>query len=113
MNQIKAYMAHHKKRIALIAAFFFLILLGRALYQILFPPKTAKTIPYVRTITVGTDETSGTYTYPGTVRGKYESVLSFQVNGRITKRLVNLGDTVKAGDVLMTCLLYTSDAADE
>lgn len=30
MNQIKAYMAHHKKRIALIAAFFFLILLGRA-----------------------------------------------------------------------------------
>ena len=102
MNQIKAYMAHHKKRIALIAAFFFLILLGRALYQILFPPKTAKTIPYVRTITVGTDETSGTYTYPGTVRGKYESVLSFQVNGRITKRLVNLGDTVKAGDVLMT-----------
>ena len=48
MNQIKAYMAHHKKRIALIAAFFFLILLGRALYQILFPPKTAKTIPYVR-----------------------------------------------------------------
>lgn len=50
MNQIKAYMAHHKKRIALIAAFFFLILLGRALYQILFPPKTAKTIPYVRTI---------------------------------------------------------------
>lgn len=39
MNQIKAYMAHHKKRIALIAAFFFLILLGRALYQILSHPR--------------------------------------------------------------------------
>ena len=70
MNLITAYMAHHKKRIALIAAFFFLILLGRALYQILFPPKTAKTIPNVRTITVGTDETRGTSTCPGAVRGK-------------------------------------------
>lgn len=60
-----------------------------------------KTIPYVRTVTVGTQTGSNYDVYPGEVRGRYESNLAFQVTGKIIKRQANLGDTVKAGDVLM------------
>ena len=43
------------------------------------------------------DSTAGTYS--GTVKGRYESKLSFQAGGRITARNVQLGTRVKAGDV--------------
>lgn len=39
--------------------------------------------------------------YPGTVRGRYESNLGFQVGGKIASRRVNIGDSVAAGDILM------------
>lgn len=56
----------------------------------------------VKTMEVGkaTDSTAGTYS--GTVKGRYESKLSFQAGGRITTRNVQLGTRVKAGDILMT-----------
>ena len=56
----------------------------------------------VKTMTVGqrSDSTAGTYS--GTVKGRYESKLSFQAGGRITARNVQLGTRVKAGDVLMS-----------
>lgn len=38
--------------------------------------------------------------YTGEVRSRYETPLAFRVPGKITERLVNVGDTVKAGDVL-------------
>ena len=60
-----------------------------------------KTIPYVRTVTVGTQTGSNYDVYPGEVRGRYESNLAFQVTGKIIRRQANLGDTVKAGEVLM------------
>lgn len=41
-------------------------------------------------------------TYAGTVRGRYESNLSFQIGGRITSRNVQMGSSVHAGDALMT-----------
>lgn len=39
--------------------------------------------------------------YAGTVRGRYETDLSFQVGGQILSRRVQAGDRVHAGDVLM------------
>lgn len=39
--------------------------------------------------------------YSGEVQGRYESQLAFQVNGKIMQRNVDLGSSVKAGDVLM------------
>lgn len=39
--------------------------------------------------------------YSGEVRGRYESQLSFQVGGKITRRFVELGSKVKPGDVLL------------
>ena len=40
-------------------------------------------------------------TYTGVVASRVQSDLGFRVGGRITARLVNVGDTVKAGQVLM------------
>ena len=39
--------------------------------------------------------------YSGEVRGRYESQLSFQVGGKITRRFVELGSKVQPGDVLL------------
>ena len=64
-------------------------------------PQPAPVVPYVRTVTAGTEAAHGSLVYPGEVRGRYESNLAFQVSGKIISRNVNLGDTVQAGDVLM------------
>ena len=75
---------------------------GWRVVSVLKPPATEKrTVPVVRTMTVGETVADGTATYPGEVRGKYESNLAFQTGGKIVSRSVNLGDTVHAGQVLM------------
>ena len=56
--------------------------------------------PLVRTITVG-DAAASEGGYTGTVRGRYETRLAFQVGGQILSRNVNVGAHVRAGDVLM------------
>ena len=61
----------------------------------------AEEIPFVRTAVVGTAGAEQTFLYSGEVRGRYESQLAFQVNGKIIKRNVELGSIVKPGDVLM------------
>lgn len=54
----------------------------------------------VRTVVVSPQTAGGSYEYAGEVRARTESRLSFRVGGKMTKRLVDLGDTVKAGQVL-------------
>src|SRR5580765_5160585 len=54
----------------------------------------------VRTVTVSPQTAGGTYEYAGEVRARTESRLSFRVGGKMVKRLVDLGDSVKAGQVL-------------
>ena len=56
--------------------------------------------PLVRTVTVG-DAAASEGGYTGTVRGRYETRLAFQVGGQILSRNVNVGAHVRAGDVLM------------
>jgi RND family efflux transporter MFP subunit len=65
------------------------------------PKTTAEDIPVVRTAVIGATHSTQDYTYSGEVRGRYESQLAFQVNGKIVNRNVQLGSTVNAGDVLM------------
>ena len=55
----------------------------------------------VKTQKIGVNDGIIEGTYTGTVRGRYETNLSFQVGGRILNRNVQLGDTVSAGTVLM------------
>ena len=54
----------------------------------------------VRTMTVTPQTAGGTYEYAAEIRARTESRLSFRVGGKMVKRPVELGDTVKAGQVL-------------
>lgn len=56
---------------------------------------------YVKTQKAGSSTQSTDDSYSGTVKGRYESNLAFQVSGKIISRNVNVGDKVVAGDVLM------------
>ncbi len=58
--------------------------------------------PLVKTQTVSLGAGSADGSYPGTVKGRYETNMSFQVGGRILQRYVQAGDKVHAGDVLMS-----------
>jgi RND family efflux transporter MFP subunit len=58
-------------------------------------------IPAVRAQIVEENSYGINSNYSGEVRGRYESQLAFQVNGKIIKRNVDLGSVVNPGDVLM------------
>ena len=78
-----------------------ILLLYHIISNVFAKPDIVKEVPYVRTVTVGKETVDNTSSYPGEVRGRYESDLAFQVAGKIISRSVNLGDTVKTGDILM------------
>jgi multidrug efflux system membrane fusion protein len=61
---------------------------------------TAAPIRAVRTMTVTAESAGGSQEYAAEVRARTESRLGFRVGGKVVKRLVNLGDSVKAGQVL-------------
>ena len=63
--------------------------------------KVAEDIPLVRTMVVKSSDTAESYVYSGEVHGRYESQLAFQVGGKIIKRHVDVGNAVKAGQILM------------
>ena len=54
----------------------------------------------VRTLTVAADTAGGGYDFAAEIRARTESRLSFRVGGKLVQRPVNLGDRVRAGQVL-------------
>ena len=54
----------------------------------------------VRTMTVTAQSVGGAYEFAAEVRARTESRLSFRVGGKMARRNVDLGDTVKVGQVL-------------
>ncbi|MBQ1469278.1 MAG: efflux RND transporter periplasmic adaptor subunit [Schwartzia sp.] len=58
--------------------------------------------PMVKYQRVSESTAESASSYAGTVRGRYETNLAFQVGGQILSRNVQLGDRVAAGQVLMT-----------
>lgn len=87
---------------SLVAAAAGLCILGVGLWKLHSQPQAAvEDIPLVRTAVIGAVNAPQDYTYSGEVRGRYESQLAFQVTGKIIKRNVDLGNAVKAGDILM------------
>lgn len=54
----------------------------------------------VETVTVETEPWSDTVSSTGEIRARVQSELAFRVSGRITERLADVGDRVKAGQVL-------------
>ena len=62
--------------------------------------EAAKRPPLVKTTVLGASDGAQADTYAGTVRGRYETHLAFQVGGQILARNVDVGSRVQAGDVL-------------
>lgn len=92
----------NQKRLAIAAAVLVVGAGAFALYSnITHQPKAGKIIPIVRTITVAAKAGAAAKAYPGEVRGRYESQLAFQVAGKINARMVNVGDNVQAGQILL------------
>lgn len=69
----------------------------------------------VRTVTVVAGEVGGAVDYAGEVRARVESRLGFRVGGKMISRSANLGEPVKAGQVLASLdaqdLRLSQDAA--
>lgn len=64
------------------------------------PPAAAEPERAVRTQVVGASAASNKHEYAGEVKARVESRLSFRVGGKLLSRAVNLGDAVKAGQLL-------------
>ena len=84
------------RRLALPLALLFAAL-GSACSRPAPPPEPVRA---VRTVIVSQQSAGTTIDYAGEVRARTESRLSFRVAGKMVARPVNLGDVVKAGQVL-------------
>src|SRR5690242_2620497 len=60
----------------------------------------AEPVRAVRVMTVASDSAGMSHEYAAEIRARTESRLGFRVAGKITRRQVDMGDTVKAGQVL-------------
>jgi RND family efflux transporter MFP subunit len=65
-------------------------------------PAATEDVRPVRTLTVSPRSTSGVAEFSGEVRPRIESRAGFQVGGRMTQRLVEVGQAVKQGQTLAT-----------
>lgn len=101
IKEIFSKLPFTKRHLYILAATVAILLLYHIISNVFAKPDIVKEVPYVRTVTVGKETVDNTSSYPGEVRGRYESDLAFQVAGKIISRSVNLGDTVKTGDILM------------
>jgi multidrug efflux system membrane fusion protein len=78
-----------------------ILLLGAAVLTACSKAETpAAPVRAVRTMAVSTDTAGGTYEYAAEVRARTESRLGFRVGGKIVRRTADVGDMVKAGQVL-------------
>lgn len=64
------------------------------------PAPAVDPVRAVRVVTVAAQSTGGAQEFAAEIRPRIESRLSFRVGGKMLRRLVNLGDTVKAGQLL-------------
>src|ERR1700761_4948702 len=63
------------------------------------PPPAAQVRP-VRTVTVERGAEGETVSLTGQVRAKDQVGLAFRLDGRMIKRLVNIGDVLQAGEIV-------------
>lgn len=78
-----------------------LALVGLAILAACSKPEPAPApVRAVRTVTVAPQSAGGVQEYAGEVRARTESRLGFRVGGKIVRRDADLGDSVKAGQLL-------------
>lgn len=75
-------------------------LVGLSLVACNRTPPAEEPIRAVKTITVGLEGAGASSEYSGEVRARVESRLGFRVGGKITRRALELGQRVRAGQVL-------------
>ncbi len=63
-------------------------------------PPAPEPVRAVKTMIVQPTTSAGAYEYSGEIRARVESRLGFRVGGKMTERSANLGDAVRAGQVL-------------
>ena len=78
----------------------FVLTLVAALAACSKPAATPEPVRAVRILTVSAGQAGGTVDYAGEVRARVESRLGFRVGGKMISRPADLGDSVKAGQVL-------------
>lgn len=64
------------------------------------PAPAPEPVRAVRTLTVASDVAGSRYEFAAEVKARVESRLGFRVGGKLVQRPVDLGDSVKAGQVL-------------
>lgn len=64
------------------------------------PQAAPEPVRAVRTLTLGADSAGASHEFAAEVRARTESRLSFRVPGKIARRNVEVGDSVRAGQVL-------------
>ena len=77
-----------------------LLFVAAALVACSPPPKPPEPVRAVKVLTVGQTNLSANASYAGEVRARVESRLGFRVGGKLVKRHVELGQSVKAGQLL-------------
>ena len=64
------------------------------------PPPPPEPVRAVKTMVIAPASAGASYEYAGEIRARIESKLGFRVGGKMLERPVNVGDTVKAGQVM-------------
>ena len=64
------------------------------------PPAPAESVRPVKTVVVSAGTGAEKLVQTGEIRPSEETSLGFRIDGRIVKRLVDVGAVVKAGDVI-------------
>lgn len=64
------------------------------------PPASPEPLRPVKTVRVGMEPGETAFSLPGEVRARHEAPLAFRVGGKIIECKVNLGDTVRRGQIL-------------
>ncbi|MFA6075912.1 MAG: efflux RND transporter periplasmic adaptor subunit [Negativicutes bacterium] len=101
-----------KKRLAIIIAVIIVVVaiggyfIFKKIEKPIAKPNDSKLVGMIK---VGLGENTSNYDLPGEFVPKFQADMGFQVSGHIVKRLVNMGDIVKAGQVLYQ--LETADYA--
>jgi multidrug efflux system membrane fusion protein len=76
------------------------LLAGTVLAGCSKPEPVPEPVRSVRTLIVTAGQAGATHEYAAEIRARTESRLGFRVGGKIVRRQVDLGDTVRAGQVL-------------
>ena len=63
-------------------------------------PEPVADVRSVRSVTVAAAANTASNVYSGEVRARYETTLAFRVGGKLTERAVNIGERVRAGQLL-------------